>query len=108
MKPITKEELLYMKKREDEKRYWEGIQKAVEDIYNNVQKSARRGDLYLVYCCNHLKGSACRVIQERVAELFPDSSVNYMEEFDYRGSNNIYNMPSNPGRFISAVVVDWA
>ncbi len=108
MKPITKEELIYMRKREEEKRYWEGIQRAVEDIYNGVQKYARYGDSYYVYSCHALKDSACRIVRDRLADLFPDSSVAYDEEFDYKANDcNIPNFPTNAGRFIAAIVVDW-
>ena len=108
LKPITKEELQALKKREDERRYWEGIQRAVEDIYAGAQKAAKRGYTYYVYPCYGMKEAGYRAIQERVADLFPDSSVKYMEELDYTQIDCGFEIPRGTGRFIAAIIVDWA
>jgi hypothetical protein len=116
MKPITRDELHFMKKREDDRRYWEGIQKAVETIYDNVQKYAKRGLTLYIYPSGHLKESACDIIRGRVADLFPGTSVTHVAELDtqkYREYENIYlNFPGrfdgSNGRFIDAILVDWA
>ena len=108
LKPITKEELQALKKREDDRRYWEGIHRAVEDIYVGAQKAAKRGYTYYVYPCYGMKESAYTVIQERVADLFPDSSVKYLDELDPTQVDCGVEIPRSSGRFIAAIIVDWA
>ncbi len=109
MKPITRDELLFMKKREDDRRYWEGIQKTVEIIYDNVQKYAKRGVTLYIYPSGHLKEGACEVIRNRVADLFPGTSVTHVAELDTTnyGEYEAY-FSSVPGRYIDAILVDWA
>jgi hypothetical protein len=109
MKPITRDELQFMKKREDDRRYWESIQKAVETIYDNVQKYAKRGLTLYIYPSGHMKEAACDVIRGRVADLFPGTSVTYVAELDtenYREYEAYYGNVS--GRYIDAILVDWA
>jgi hypothetical protein len=109
MKPITRDELQFMKKREDDRRYWEGIQKAVESIYDNVQKYAKRGLTLYIYPSGQLKEDACEIIRGRVADLFPGTSVTHVTELDtekYRDYEAYYT--NVPGRYISAILVDWA
>lgn len=109
MKPITRDELQYMKKREDDRRYWEGIQKAVESIYDNVQKYAKRGQSLYIYPTAHLKEAAIDIIRGRVADLFPGTSITYVVELDtenYREHEAHYTNVS--GRYIDAILVDWA
>ncbi len=109
MKPITRDELLFMKKREDDRRYWEGIQKAVETIYDNVQKYAKRGLTLYIYPSGHLKEAACDIIRGRVADLFPGTSVVHMAELDTETYREYDVYFSNiPGRFIDAIMVDWS
>ena len=109
MKPITREELLFLKKREDDRRYWEGIQKSVETIYDLVQKNAKRGLTLYIHPTGHLKESAVEIIRGRVADLFPGTSVVHVPELDtekYREYESYYS--NIPGRFIDAILVDWA
>lgn len=109
MKPITRDELQYMKKREDDRRYWEGIQKAVETIYDNVQKYAKRGLTLYIYPSAHLKETACDVIRGRVADLFPGTSVTHVLELDTTNYVEYEAYFSGvPGRYIEAILVDWA
>jgi hypothetical protein len=109
MKPITRDELLFMKTREDDRRYWESIQKTVETIYDNVQKYAKRGVTLYIYPSGHLKEAACEVIRGRVADLFPGTSVTHMTELDTEKYHEYEAYFSGvPGRYIDAILVDWA